>query len=285
MENQYHLDSSKIVIVNIKRDISPLFYKIYTTFLESRITRNDFEQRNLKIMSNLSNYTIKNKNNMLLYKNLSFENIFKRKNWEASKLYLKYLLLTTGSELIPIGNILLPFFINLRFISELHRIYFDVPLFGKGFFNKLRTLRNNNESSIKKILKKLFLRAGLRFLAKLCTSFGKKTTVKIVCHFLDIIPGIGSLISLIIGGGLDIPTLIISYKESKTEFLGRLMRKPQSCIRNIVQHYNDAINFFGRRADIYINNDIFNIQNIENNINFIDDINALLINPEEDYNI
>ena len=103
--------------MNIKRDITPLLRKIYITFKYNRITTNSFEEFNLNEINNFSNYT--QNNNLFLYKNMFGIN---RKNWEAQKLFIKYLAYTALSEIIPIGNLVIPLLINLRLeISNIKR--------------------------------------------------------------------------------------------------------------------------------------------------------------------
>ena len=49
--------------------------------------------------------------------------IFKRKNWEADKLYWKNLIVLTGSNFVPIVGIIYPLILTLKLVSDLHNIY------------------------------------------------------------------------------------------------------------------------------------------------------------------
>ena len=281
MEFSCQIDESKMLVMNIKKDITPLFRKIFETFRSNRITINNLEVNHLYRISNLSNYS--QINNLLLYKNITYEMIFKRKNWEAQKYFIIYLLTTIGTELIPIGNLVLPQIINLKFLSHLYRIYFGVPLFSQTFLNNPRLRHIRNRTLIRNI-SSFLTKLGLRSVAIIIIKSGEKIAIKATFDFLILIPGLGYILDVIIGNSIDIPSLTISYRRAKEEFLKILMNNPNDCVKRIIQNYNDAINFFGRRANIRINNDYFNIPNI-NNMPIIDNnLEELLLNDEEEEN-
>jgi len=141
-------DDSNIVDVNVLRDISLLFDKIYEKFRYSAITSETFQNENLNIIENLSRYS--REHNLLLYIDISYDMIFRRKNWEAEKLYSKYLIYFIGSNFVPIGRLIFPLISTFKFISELHRIYLGQPLFNNQFFNMLRNYRNLDDRKRKK---------------------------------------------------------------------------------------------------------------------------------------
>ena len=124
-------------------------------------------------------------------------------------------------------------------------------------------------------------KVGLKGLAKIFLTQSTKITVKIACEFLNLIPSIGTLFTVIIGSAIDFPSLYRSYIEGKKEFI-RISDNSDSNIRRIVQNYNDAINFFGRRANIRINTDYYNIPNINNMPIFGVDFEEYLLNEEND---
>ena len=267
-ENGYIIDDSKIVDVNILRDITPLYKKIFEMFSNSRITSQIFQRENLQNIRNLSNYSLRN--DLLLYKDISFDNIFKRKNWEAEKLYIKYLILIISTDFIPISNILTPLIITIQFISSLHNIYLGYPLFSTQFLNYLRNISYLNEGQRKNLLKNLALKTGLKIFIHLGAAFGAKVAIKISSNFLVIFPAIGIFLSSIIGEIIDIPTFKSDYNMAKNEFLEILKSRPNNTIKKIVNDYNEAINYFGKRADIDINHNDYNIQIVEELEHFID---------------
>ena len=289
--NEFEVDDSNIVEVNILKDITPLFAKIFEKFRNSRITSEDFINENLINISNLSNYCIQH--DLLLYRGISFDDIFKRKNWEADKLYTKYLIYIIGSNFIPILNLVLPLILTLKVISNLHNIYLGQPLFNSTFFNNLRMMRNRNDRQFKRLLKNLAKKTGIKIFLKIGAGFGIKSSIKVGTSILDIFPLVGELINIVIGNIIDIPTFNKDFNESKNEFLQKLKSRPNMAIRKIVQDYNDAINFFGKRANININQNYYIIPGDEiynNNLNnIIEDldnlnINELLIDDDQEIN-
>lgn len=289
--NEFEVDDSNIVEVNILKDITPLFAKIFEKFRNSRITSEDFINENLINISNLSNYCIQH--DLLLYRGISFDDIFKRKNWEADKLYTKYLIYIIGSNFIPILNLVLPLILTLKVISNLHNIYLGQPLFNSTFFNNLRRMRNINGRQFKRLLKNLAKKTGIKIFLKIGAGFGIKSSIKVGTSILDIFPLVGELINIVIGNIIDIPTFNKDFNESKNEFLQKLKSRPNMAIRKIVQDYNDAINFFGKRANININQNYYIIPGDEiynNNLNnIIEDldnlnINELLIDDDQEIN-
>ena len=289
LENEFEVDDSNIVEVNILKDITPLFSKIFAKFRDSRITSDDFINENLINISNLSRFWINH--DLPLYRGISFDNIFKRKNWEADKLYTKYLIYIIGSNFIPYANLFLPLILTLKVISNLHNIYLGQPLFNSTFFNNLRRMRNRNNSQFKRLLKNLAEKTGIRLLLKLgVAGFGKKTSIKIATYSLEIFPIIGELINGVIGNIIDIPTFKGDFNEAKNEFLQKLKSRPNMLVRKILQDYNDAINYFGKRANININQDYYIIPGDEiYNINIIEEFNnlnldELLIDDDQENN-
>ena len=289
LENEFEVEDSNIVEVNILKDITPLFSKIFAKFRNSRITSDDFINENLINISNLSRFCINH--DLPLYRGISFDNLFKRKNWEADKLYTKYLIYIIGSNFIPIANLFLPLILTLKVISNLHSIYLGQPLFNSTFFNNLRRMRNRNNSQFKRLLKNLAAKTGIRVLLRLGVGFGRKTSIKIAISSLEIFPIIGELINGVIGNIIDIPTFKGDFNEAKNEFLQKLKSRPNMVVRKIVQDYNDAINYFGKRANININQDyyiipgdeideIYNINIIGNNLN----LEQLLIDDDQENN-
>ena len=290
LDSGCEIDDSNIVEVNILKDITPLFNKIFEKFRNSRITSDTFINENLIKIRNLSRYS-KN-HNLLLYRDISFNNIFKRKIWEADKLYWDYLTYIIGSNFIPFANILVPFILTLKLISDLHRIFLGRPIFNLKFFSHLRR-SNISTKQVKRILKFLAIKTGIKIFAKLVVKFGVKTSIKLTTLFLDIFPGVGMLMNVVIGNIIDIPTFNKDFNEAKEEFYEQLRRRPDSAIRRIVQDYNDAINYFGKRADININqnnyiisdeeinNDDINITEELNNLN----LNELLIDNDQENNV
>ena len=290
LANECEIDDSNIVEVNILKDISPLFYKIFEKFRNSRITSNTFINENLKRIINLSRYSLNN--NLLLYRDISFNNIFKRKIWEAEKLYWKYLTPIIGSNFIPIANILVPLVLTLKLISDLHRIFLGRPIFNLNFFSHLRR-SNISTSQVKRMLKFLAIKTGIRVFVKLAVKFGGKSSIKLSTLFFDIFPGVGTLINGVIGNIIDIPTFNKAFNEAKEEFCEKLKMRPNSATRRIVQGYNDAINYFGKRADLDIDHNNYIIPDEEMNnddINIIDelnnlDLNELLIDNNQENNV
>ena len=285
------IDDSNIVEVNILKDITPLFAKIFEKFQNSRITSEDFIDENLINISNLSRYS--ENHNLLLYRGISLENIFKRQNWEANKLYIKYLISIIGTNFIPYANILLPTILTLKAISDLHQLYLGRPLFSSLSFRNLRNIRNIDNRILKRLLNKIAIKTGIKIFSKLAVRFGIKSTVKIGSSFFYICPLVGELINIVLGNTMDIPTFRIDFNEAKNEFLQKLKSRPNGVIKTIVQSYNDAINYFGKRANININQNYYIIPGDEiynNNINNIAepldnfDINELLIGDEQDNN-
>ena len=273
--NEYEIDDSNIVEVNILRDITPLFAKIFEKFRKNRITSDDFVVQNLRNISNLSNYV--NNNNLILYRGISFDNIFKRQNLEAEKLFTKYIWYIAGTNFIPIANIVLPLILILKAISDLYNIYLGQPLFDLQFFSNLRGIRNLNER-YKTLLRNLSYRTGLRIFLEIETKFGQKTAIKIGATFLDIFPLVGEVINGIIGNVIDIPTFLYDFNKAKNEIFQRLRSRPNMIIRRIIQDYNDAINYFGKRANININQNYYIIPGEEIYNNIIGEINDLNIN-------
>ena len=275
LDNEYEIDDSNIVEVNILKDITPLFAKIFEKFRKNRITSDDFIKENLINISNLSNYV--NNNNLLLYRGISFDNIFKRQNLEAEKLLTKCVWYIAGTNFIPYANIVLPLIIILKAISDLYNIYLGQPLFDLQFFSNLRGIRNLNER-YKTLLRNLSYRTGLRIFLEIETKFGQKTAIKIGATILDIFPLVGEVINGIIGNVIDIPTFLYDFNKAKNEIFQILRSRPNMIIRRIIQDYNDAINYFGKRANININQNYYIIPGEEIYNNIIGEINDLNIN-------
>jgi hypothetical protein len=157
-------------------------------------------------------------------------------------------------------------------------------------------MRNRNNRQFRSLIKQLKIfaaKAGVRILLKLGTGFAKKTSIKIATSSLVIFPIVGELINIVIGNIIDIPTFHRDFKEAKNEFLQKLKSRPNMAIRRIVQDYNDAINYFGKRANINIdqndyiipdediyNNNINNIIEEFNNLN----LDELLIGDDQENN-
>lgn len=287
----YEIDDSNIVEVNILKDITPLFAKIFEKFQNSRINSEDFTDKNLINISNLSQYS--RNHNLLLYRGISFDDIFKRQNWEANKLYIKYLISIIGTNFIPYANILLPTILTLKAISDLHQLYLGRPLFSSLSFRNLRNIRNIDNRRLKRLFRRLAIITGIKIFLRLGLRLGTKITVKIGSSFFYICPLVGELINTVLGNIMDIPTFRIDFNEAKNEFLQKLKSRPNGVIKTIVQGYNDAINYFGKRANININQNYYIIPGDEiynNNINNIAeplvnfDINELLIGDEQDNN-
>ena len=116
-------------------------------------------------------------------------------------------------------------------------------------------MRNGNIRQFKRLLKNLAAKTGIRVLLKLGAGFAKKTSIKVATSSLEIFPIIGELINRVIGNILDIPTFKGDFNEAKNEFLQKLKSRPNMVVRRILQDYNDAINYFGKRANININQD------------------------------
>jgi hypothetical protein len=150
----------------------------------------------------------------------------------------------------------------------------------------------NNRLYIR-LLKNLGVKAGIRVLLKLGVGFGKKIAIKIATSPLLIFPIIGELINGVIGNLIDLPTFNRDFNEAKNEFLQKLKSSPNMAVRRIIQDYNDAINYFGKRANININQDYYIIPGNEiynNNINNIIEefnnlnLNELLIDDDQENN-
>ena len=269
LENGCQIDYSNIVDVNILRDITPLYRKIFEKFSNSRITTTNFLNNNLINVNNLENYS--RNNNLLLYKDISFDNIFKRKNWEAEKKFFKYRLSIIGTNFVPIANLLVPFILTLKFISELNNIYLGFPIFGKGFLNNLRRLKNMNNNQRSNLLKALAKKTGLKFLVKLGAGFGIKNFIKLGMGILIIFPALGYVADVIIGNAIDVPTFNNDYNLAKEEYLEILKSRTNNTVKKIINDYNDAINYFGRRGDLDIDQNAYNIpigEEINNVIDF-----------------
>ena len=271
LEYDCEVSDSDIVDVNIIRDITPLYNKIFEKFRNSRITASNFQNHNLNKVDNLSNYS--RRNNLLLYKDISYDKIYKRKNWEAEKLYNKYLFAIIGTNFIPVAGIILPFIFTLKMISGLHNIYLGRPLFGDNFFQNIRQINNLNSTQRENILKTLYIKTGLKLFLKIGVGLGIKLTIKLSLSFLAIFPAVGVVISGIVGNVMDIASFNKDYNSAKTEFLEILRQRPSNLLNKIVGDYNDAINYFGSKADIDIDyidyqipvfeEEIFNIINDE----------------------
>ena len=269
LEYGCEIHDSNIVDVNILRDITPLYIKIFEKFSSSRITSTTFRNENLNNINNLSRYS--ERHHLLLYRDISYDNIYKRKNWEAEKLYTKYLYSIIGTNFIPFAGILLPFYFTLRLISGLHNIYLGSPLFDANFFNMFKNLRNINNRERINLLKALSVKTGLKLFLKLGVGIGIKVAIKLSFEVLIVFPAIGTAVSGIIGNFIDIPTFKKDYEISKEEFLEILKSRSNNILNKIVGDYNDAINYFGRRADIDINNNDYQIPIGEQVFNIIND--------------
>ena len=276
LENGCQIDDSNIVDVNILRDITPLYQKIFEKFKNSRITSLTFQNQLLSNINNLAAYS--QNHHLLLYKDISFDNIFKRKNWEAQKLFTKNLVLLIGSNFVPFVSLILPFIQTLKLISGLHNIYLGYPLFNEYFFNLLNNIRSLDKEKTDRFLSDLSMKTGLKIFTKLGVGFGIKTSIKISAAFLYIFPLVGFLIDGIIGNLIDIPTFKKDYEEAKEEFLNILKSKPNNTLKKIVNDYNAAINYFGRRGDIDINKNDYIIPIEERNNLILDDEIIQLIN-------
>ena len=248
LEHDCEILDSNIVDVNILRDITPLYIKIFEKFRSSRITSSTFRNQNLNNIHNLSRYS--QSQQLLLYRGISYDDIYKRKNWEAEKLYTKYLISIIGTNFVPIGNLIISFIMTLKMISGLHNIYLGRPLFSSNFFDMLKNLNSNLRNQILTVLS---IKTGLQFFTKLGIGLGIKTVIKLSLEILIVFPLIGIAIEGIIGNIIDIPTFNHDYNLAKQEFLEILKSRPNSVINKIIGDYNDAINYFGRRADIEIN--------------------------------
>ena len=76
---------------------------------------------------------------------------------------------------------------------------------------------------------------------------------------------------------LDVPTFINDYRKAKNEYLEILKCRNRNLIRRMVQDYNDAFNYFGKRADINIDENKYRIPiPIGENNNIIGDDYILL---------
>ena len=129
-------NESFIVEINILRDIAPLFTWIYEKFKYSAITSEAFQNENLNIIANLLEYY--RGHNLLLYTDISLDMIFRRKNWEAEKLYSKYHIYLLRSNFVPMVNLIFPFILTLKFISEVYKIYLGQQLFNYLIFWKYK---------------------------------------------------------------------------------------------------------------------------------------------------
>ena len=271
LENGCQIDDSNIVDVNILRDITPLYQKIFEKFKNSRITSLTFQNQNLSNINNLATYS--QNHHLLLYRDISFDNIVKRKNWEAEKLFTKYLILMIGSNFVPLANLILPFIQTLKLISGLHNIYLGYPLFNEYFFNLWNNIKSLDKEKIKRFLSDLSVKTGFKFFIKLGVGLGIKTVIKISGTILVIFPLVGLLIEGIIGNIIDIPSYKKDYEEAKAEFLNTIKSRPNDTLKKIVNDYNDAINYFGKRGDSNINKNDYIIPIEErNNLNLDDEI-------------
>lgn len=63
---------------------------------------------------------------------------------------------------------------------------------------------------------------------------------------------VGNAIEGIIGNLLDVPEFRKNYKMVKDEYMEMLKSRISSILKKIVRDCNDAINYFGKRADIDI---------------------------------
>ena len=248
LEHGCEILDSNIVDVNILRDITPLYLKIFQKFRDSRISSSTFRDENLININNLSRYS--QRQHLLLYKGISYDAIYKRKNWEAEKLYTKYLLSIIGTNFIPFANVILPFYFTLKLISGLHNIYLGRPLFGNNFFEMLNNISIKQRDSL---LSALSIKTGLQSFLKLGIGLGVKSIIKLSLDLLIVFPLIGIVVDGILGNMIDIPTFIKDFKLVKEELLDILKSRPNIAINKIIGDYNDAINYFGRRADIEIN--------------------------------
>jgi hypothetical protein len=70
------------------------------------------------------------------------------------------------------------------------------------------------------------IRLGLSSVPKIIIKSGEKITIKATFDFLILIPGLGYILDVIIGNSIDIPSLTISYRRAKEEFLKILMNNP-----------------------------------------------------------
>ena len=177
LEHGCEIHDSNIVDVNILRDITPLYIKIFEKFSSSRITSTTFRNKNLNNINNLSRYS--ERHHLLLYRDISYGNIYKRKNWEAEKLYTKYLYSIIGTNFILFAGILLPFYFTLRLISGLHNIYLGSPLFDANFFNMFKNLRNINNRERINLLKAISVKTGLKLFLKIGVGIGIKVAIKL----------------------------------------------------------------------------------------------------------
>ena len=167
----------------------------------------------------------------------------------------------------------MPFIFTLKMISGLHNIYLGRPLFGDNFFQNIRQINNLNSTQRENILKTLYIKTGLKLFLKIGVGLGIKLTIKLSLSFLAIFPAIGVVISGIVGNVMDIASFNKDYNSAKTEFLEILRQRPCNLSNKIVGDYNDAINYFGSKADIDIDyidyqipvfeEEIFNIINDE----------------------
>ena len=158
-------------------------------------------------------------------------------------------------------------------ISGLHNIYLGRPLFGDNFFQNIRQINNLNSTQRENILKNLYIKTGLKLFLKIGVGLGIKLTIKLSLSFLAIFPAVGVVISGIVGNVMDIASFNKDYNSAKTEFLEILRQRPSNLTNKIVGDYNDAINYFGSKADIDIDyidyqipvfeEEIFNIINDE----------------------
>ena len=76
-------------------------------------------------------------------------------------------------------------------------------------------------------------------------------------------PIVGFVVEGIVGKVLDIPTFRNDYKLAKEEYLNILKSRPDNVLKKIVRDYNDAINYFGRRADLETNQRDYDIPIVE----------------------
>ena len=128
---------------------------------------------------------------------------------------------------------------------------------------------NNNQRS--NLLKALAKKTGLKFLVKLGAGFGIKNFIKLGMGILIIFPALGYVADVIIGNAIDVPTFNNDYNLAKEEYLEILKSRTNNTVKKIINDYNDAINYFGRRGDLDIDQNAYNIpigEEINNVIDF-----------------
>ena len=186
-----------------------------------------------------------------------------------------------GSNFVPFASLILPFIQTLKLISGLHNIYLGYPLFNENFFNMLSNIMSLDKERTNRFLLGLSVKTGFKFFVKLGVGFGIKTAIKISASFLFVFPAVGFLIEGIIGNIIDIPTFKNDYEVAKEEFLNTLKSRPNNTIKKIVNDYNEAINYLGKRGDININRNDYIIPIEERNNPLLDDEIIELLNLME----